>query len=274
MEFYLDGNKTAARIQTLYCGSINRFKSSKTLIDIRWLLMKKMIYLLFLLFLMNGVLSAQQVKIENLNWIIPSGHGSVKTADGVIECNFSSPDGKTPEGGFWQVGQLVNELSLNGYRYLNLTAKSADAKNHLVYIYVHRRLAPGNEADFYSIIEITPKWQTYHLQLQQGDLSQAGSGLFAFAKGTTNCDIELSKGGQLLHFSPAVGESTVIEFKDINLTAENSLDPAVQKVKDMVLKHPKFTPYAFKTVIKENAVKLEGFTILISKNASQQSGAV
>jgi hypothetical protein len=60
----------------------------------------------------------------------------------------------------------------------------------------------------------------------------------------------------------------VLEFKDINLTAEKPLDPAVKKVKEMVLTHPKFTPYAFKIVMKKDAVKLEGFTIVISKSAT------
>ncbi len=213
-------------------------------------------------------LYAKDHVINDYKWIIPRGNGSCKRTGGTMQLKIIVPEGKS-KGGSYQVGKLKNKVSLKGYRYIRFSARSTDRKNHIVYFYLRRSLAPDDQANFYSMVETSSKWQTYYLCLET-KRGKRSAGFFAFAKGSPNCNIELSKGGELLSIQLAVKESANIEIKDIRLTSDRELNnnPVIERIAEKIKDHVKFKPYCFQNIIKPNAVALAGFQIVIRKNAS------
>ena len=221
----------------------------------------------WLFFLMVIGVSAGEIPITGFHWTIPRGHGTNRIIDGAIELRLTKPE---KSSGCWQVGQPAQEIRLEGYRYLNFNARSMDDKTHLVNLYIRRRLAPGNEASFYSIIEVKPEWQSYKLQLRRSDRSKASFGFFAFTKGTKNCDIDLSKGGRLLTIQPAATASAVLQFKDFKLTTQPAeTNPEAVKIAAQMEQHPQNAPYQFRKIIKPEAVGAVGFSIVIQPVAGE-----
>lgn len=225
--------------------------------------MKKLCILL--LFLVSLGLVAQDKIINNFKWLSRPLHGNVKTVNGIIKCDLVSADGKSSKGGLWQTGILKDEISLKEYKYISFFARSTDEKKHLIYFYLRRRLALGNEASYYSIIEVLPEWKNYYLPL----ISSSNAAIaFRFTKGSKNCDIELSKGGKLLSLQFVSKKPAGLEFKDIRLcNYKNNEKPEMKKIVEQIKTHPRFIPYRFKRIVKPEAVDIFGFQIVIRKDA-------
>ncbi len=222
-----------------------------------------------LLFAAVMALGAQNIDLGTIKWIAPRGQeksNSYEIKGQEISLKLGAEEGK----GAWFVGNLQEAVSLTGNNYLNFAAKSDDGKTHSVNFFIRRELEPGNEATFYSILEITPEWKTFNLQLTRGDRSKAANGLFAFTKGSKNCDIELSRGGKLLTLQPAGRGTVQITFKDFSLSPDKMVNnPKAEAMKAEIAGHARIQPYQFKEVIRKDAVKAAGFSIQLATNASE-----
>lgn len=221
-----------------------------------------------LLLLIASGLFGQDVKVENLEWVVPAyKKGSHQIRAGIIQLEMIK---EKSEDWVWQIGKVKDDIRLDGYKYISFSARSVDGKNHPLKFFIRRRLAPNNEASFFSIVEVTPQWKTYYLHLDQTSRPGKTLGYFAFTKGTDNCDIELGHGGRLLNIQPVVNNTFTLELKDIRLTNTRPCDnPFVAKIAEKVESHPKFLPYRFKEIIKPDAVKLSGFKIVITPEAGK-----
>ncbi len=213
--------------------------------------------ILFLLTLISAPLFAQNIDLGDIIWVSPRGQKNAsQTADGEVSFKFSAQDGG------WLVGQLQKEVMLTGKKFLNFSARSNDGQTHIIYFYIRRELMPENQTSYYSLIEVSPEWKTFNLHLERSSRSNAAKGYFVFTKGTKNCDLDLSKGGKLLTIQPVAQEKAELVFKDFSLSSEHSLNPKAEAMKEKVLSHAKNQPYNFKNVIKPNAIKVAGFSIV------------
>ncbi len=212
-------------------------------------------------------LQAGELNVENFKWTLLRGQNKenkYQIKDGEIEFNFLDPG----KGQAWFVGQAEQEITLTGQKFLNFSARSGDGQIHSVFFYIRRELEPKNEASFYSIVEIGPEWRNYSLRLTTVHRTSAGKGAFAYAKGTPNCEIDLSKGGKLLTMQPVVREAAVLSFKNFALTDTGAaLDPEMQAVVNEIAGHSRFIPFRFREVIKPDAVAATGFTIVLDTAA-------
>lgn len=225
------------------------------------------IWILISLVFATGIF-AEDVKIDNLEWVVPSYQKNThQVRDGVIQLEMIK---EKPENWVWQIGVLKGNVRLDGYKYISFSARSLDGMNHPLKFFIRRRLAPHDEASFFSVVEVTPEWKTYYLHLTPTSRSGRTLGFFAFTKGTDKCDRELGHGGQLLNIQPVVNDAFTLELKDIRLTNTRPCgNPFVERIVEKVKQHPKFIPYRFKEIIKPDAVKLAGFQIVISPEAGE-----
>ncbi|NLZ62548.1 MAG: DUF4838 domain-containing protein, partial [Lentisphaerae bacterium] len=212
------------------------------------------------LYLTAAMLLATNLPLDNFQVVTPPGHGShERRADGVWALHFTPPDKSA-----WKVLELPEEVRLEGWKYLNFSARSADQAHHLLYFYLRRQLAADNQASFYSLIEVTPDWRDFSLEL--GNSSRNGG--FRFTKGSKNADRNLSHGGQLLSLQPVANEEARLEFKQFSLSkARLDLPAEGQQLAEKVARHPRRQPYAFAKIIQAEAVPLSGFSIFLPEGA-------
>ncbi|MHC4873600.1 MAG: DUF4838 domain-containing protein [Planctomycetota bacterium] len=222
---------------------------------------KQCLILALILTVFTAKITAEDVKLDNFKWILQRKNPGSNTTDGkVINIELKN----------YQRACLQENIQLDKHKYIRFTARSNDNENHLIYIYIRRQKSPGNEASFYSLIELSPEWKTYYLRLERKHRSKMAHGYFAFNKGTKNCDIELENGGRLLYIQLAGKAPLTMQLKGIYLTSlkkdnRNNFKPIVERINS----HPKFIPYRFENIIKSDAVPAKGFSIVIDKDSSE-----
>ena len=199
---------------------------------------------------MSTSLFAKDLKInlKALQWH-PSRNSSNQvtfTPDGAILMFDGKQKGQVEKGGVWINAETIKNIRLNDYGYLLFQAHSKDGKSRPLTIYLRRRLSPSDNAEFYTIIELTPEWRDYNLKLERGDRVNFGQGIFALRKTSPNGNSDLSAGGELLGLTYAVSEPAHIELKNLRL-GPDPVDPNSKKIKEIATKikrHAKFIPYS------------------------------
>ncbi len=217
--------------------------------------------LLCLLVLFAASVFAQEISLGDIEWVAPRGQGkqnSARVENDEVTFHLSP----AAKGGAWFVGRLQKEILLTDKKFLNFSARSSDGQTHLIHFYIRRELTSGDQASYFSLVEITPEWKEFNLHLIRSSRTNAAKGYFVFTKGTKNCDIDLRKGGKLLTLQPVASQKAELIFKNFNLSSEKSLSPDALAMAEKIAAHPRILPYRFREIIKPDAVKAAGFSIV------------
>lgn len=224
------------------------------------------ILLLCCLALLLPALKGLPIPLDQLEWKIPPGHGSQTRVGEVMELVLEKPE---QSSGCWQTAVLRQPVRLDPHRFLQIDLRSIDGQNHLLHLTLRRRLQPGDEASFYSIIEVGPAWKRHELTLQSGHRARASAGYFVFTKGTPRCDIDLSHGGELVQIQVSGSAPARLQMRDVALSGETiRQDDWSAKLGRQVQEHPLHQPYQFAEILPGEGEAAGAFSVVVPERSS------
>jgi hypothetical protein len=198
---------------------------------------------------------------------------SCQLDQGKLVLNFGEAGKKSK--GFAFYANLKDTCELGKYKYLSFKARSADTKNYSMNVYIRKEKPVGKGCSFYSIIQLTPEWQSYNLQLKSSSRSQAGKGLFVRSKSDPGASRQLESGGILKFLTFFSKDAQVVEIDDIELKSSVSKDSEEgAAIIAAIKKHEKYSPYKFQKIsAKDGPLLVENgrssFVIYVDKNSGE-----